>query len=120
MNFRTRSSKAWGICWLIVIAGCFFSFQKADRIFLNYITSFNSSPRHLAELIPSDISAFISDQNFPEDWTQFRGSEFYSTFRNIAFIRDSLSIWNLDDKEPPAYEKWIKEFWGPNVIISYS
>jgi hypothetical protein len=120
MSSKTPRRIIWGVCWLIVLGASYLAFQKADRSFIAYLSSFNTSQRNLGELLPPNVTFFVCDQDFQKDWSQFRTSDFYSNIRNISSVRDFLSSWNLNEKELAPWEKWILQSWGSGTVLSYS
>lgn len=117
---RFRSALIWIVLWIAVAMGAFWSGNKATQTLDAYLDVGGPSIAAASELIPAQINFFVYDAHFSQEWKALRGSNFYGALKGLSALREPLESWKITEKEFSPAEKWLTEFFGPEVLLGVS
>ncbi|MBI4027651.1 MAG: hypothetical protein HY360_21875 [Verrucomicrobia bacterium] len=120
MMRRHWRKAVWLLLWMALGAGTLAAMKRADQAFLSYMETGGLSGSAIYELLPADVRFFAHIHQAREEWKAFRQSGLFSALRNVPATRAIFDEWGLVEGEWSAFERWILQFWGPEIIIAGS
>jgi hypothetical protein len=110
----------WLILWSICLLFIFLSARYSDRVFSSFMESGKTDSNALFKLLPQNVTFFVEDSHFHEDWSKLRNSEMYAALSTISNLREFLENWKLNGQEISSFEKWLLQIFRTSLDLAYS